>query len=492
MMTAPRILFATSEAFPLIKTGGLGDVAGALPLALKNLRCDVRIIMPAYRDALARASDVSAIQTFAVPEHDTHVTLLETTFPGSRVKIWLIDCPALFDRPGNPYTAADGQPWPDNAERFALFSRAVTALALGHTGLSWQPQVVHCNDWQTALVPALLSLAPRRPVTVFTIHNLAYQGLFDYHTFNHLQLPPQFWSLDGLEFHGQLSFIKGGLVYADHLTTVSPTYAREIQTPQFGYGLEGLLRHRNTHLSGILNGIDTKVWDPGHDPFLEKPFNSRSFSVKQHNKLVLQREFRLPANPDIPLIGMVSRLVEQKGIDLVIASLPQLMQLPFQCVILGSGQPVYEQAIKALAKRHPDRIAIRIGYDEALAHRVEGGADMFLMPSRFEPCGLNQLYSLRYGTVPIVHRTGGLADTVVHADPVHLAEGTATGIVFDTPDTAALGSALRLALNLYQDTRVWKRIARTGMRQSFSWRTSAEQYLDLYRALLVKTRSLQV
>jgi starch synthase len=365
--------------------------------------------------------------------------------------------------------------------RFALLAHVATALALGHSRIKWRPDVVHGHDWQTGLVPVLLAQEKTRPATVFTIHNLAYQGLFPRQTFTALALPPALWSPEALEFHDQLSFMKAGLVFADQLTTVSPTYAREIQTPEFGDGLDGLLRLRAARLSGILNGIDDAEWDPARDRFLARNYSVGKLQGKTANKLALQREFGLPPETDAPLIGMVGRLVAQKGIDLVLDTLPGLMHRPLQLVLLGNGEAGYEAALLRQAARYKDRLAVRIGYDERLAHRIEAGADMFLMPSRFEPCGLNQLYSLRYGTIPIVRRAGGLADTVVDATPENIVNGKATGIVFQQPGTSALLGAVDRALALWRDAGRWKKIMLTGMRQDFSWRHSAEEYLRLYR-----------
>jgi starch synthase len=479
-----RILFVTSEAYPLMKTGGLGDVSASLPAALKRLQCDVRVMMPAYRDALARAGPVKQVARLSLPQADTAIALLQTTLPGTGVTTWLIDGPSAYDRPGNPYMGPDGKPWPDNARRFALLGQAAAALAAGDSTLHWQPQLVHCHDWQSGLTPALLSARQDRPATVFTIHNLAYQGLFDYDTFIELGLPRKLWSPEALEFYGRFSFIKGGLCFADHLTTVSPTYAKEIQAPAMGFGLDGLLRHRASELTGILNGIDERIWNPATDRHLAKRYDRRHFADKVNNKLALQHELGLPRSPSTPLLGTIGRLVQQKGIDLIVDALPHLLGLPLQLVVLGTGEPSYERVLRRHAARHPDRLAVRIGYDEALAHRIEGGADIFLMPSRFEPCGLNQLYSLRYGTVPIVHRVGGLADTVVDASDAALGAGRATGVVFERPEAEAMLNAIQRALMLYNNDRLWKQLALTGMRQSFTWRESARHYLQIYRKLL--------
>ncbi len=479
-----RILFASSEAYPLIKTGGLGDVAGALPPALKSLRCDVRLIMPAYRDARAQAEPLKHVLDLTVPGSTVSVSLLETLLPGTKVKSWLVDYAPAYDRPGNPYLDPEGETWSDNAARFALFSRVITAIAAGNTRLNWQPDVLHCNDWQTGLAPALLSLQPRRPLSVFTIHNLAYQGLFPYDTFVDLGLPDELWSPEHLEFHGQLSFIKGGLAFADALTTVSPSYAREIQTPAYGCGLDGLLRHRADRLTGILNGIDERIWNPASDSHLVRPFGARRFADKLENKLALQQETGLPASADIPVIGFVGRAVEQKGIDIIISALPRLLRLPAQLVLLTSGERKYERALLRFAKQQRRRLAVHARHDERLAHRIYAGADMLLVPSRFEPCGLAQLYALRYGTVPIVHRVGGLADTVMDASDTAIATGTATGVIFDEPTVDAMMAAVERALALHRNSRLWKKVALTGMRQSFSWRKSAGHYLRLYQQLL--------
>lgn len=476
-----KILFAASEAQPLIKTGGLADVCGSLPVALKQMRHDVRLILPAYREAVARAGNLRVAADLSLPGTPYPVRLLEGRLPGSTVTLYLVDSPPHFYRNGGPYSGPDGRDWPDNAERFALFCRAVVAVATGRAGLNWLPDVVHCHDWQTGLVPALLSYEPQRPITVFTIHNLSYQGLFAWHQFQALRLPLDLWSMHAMEFHGMFSFIKGGLVFADWLTTVSPTYAREITTPHYGCGLEGLLQHRASHLVGILNGIDYSVWDPAHDPLIPRNYDADSLHLKAENKTALQRHFGLPEDPDAVLLGHVGRLVEQKGADLILAVLPELLQERIQLVVLGSGQPEFERSLSAAATRYPGHLGIRVGYDEALAHQVEAGADMFPMPSRFEPCGLNQIYSLRYGTVPIVHRTGGLADTVVDATAATLADGTATGFVFDKPAPHALLQALRRALRLYEQKNVWRQIVVAGMRQDFSWNRSARQYVELYR-----------
>ncbi len=474
-----KILFAASEAHPLIKTGGLADVSGSLPAALKRLRQAVRLVIPAYPQAKQRAGDLKPVGSIRLPGSTQVMTVLEGRMPGSGVIVWLLDYPPAFGREGNPYVGPDGRDWPDNAERFALFCRGVVAIAQDRAGLDWRADVVHCNDWQTGLVPALLSLETVRPATVFTIHNLSYQGIFPAETFVRLGLPHELWHYRGLEFFNHLSFIKGGLVYADRLSTVSPTYAREIQTPEFGYGLDGLLRHRAEALRGILNGIDLQEWDPAHDPHIPCHYDAEHLTAKRGNKRALQEELGLPASDQL-LLGSVGRLVEQKGVDLVIACIDRLLELPLQLAVVGSGDPAFEQALQEAAERHPHKMSLRLGYDEGLAHRVEAGADAFLMPSRFEPCGLNQLYSLRYGTPPIVHAVGGLADTVVDASPEALKEKRATGFCFYYASPEVLFHSVERALALYEKPALWEQLARTGMAQVFDWRSSARQYLQLY------------
>jgi len=473
-----NILFVTSEIYPLIKTGGLADVSGSLPRALAAIGQDVRVVLPAYPEALEAAGDCHLRSTFYM--HGTEATLVESRLPGSDVTVWFVDCHGLFNRSGNPYVGEDGRPWPDSAERFALFGRAVVEVAMNRAGLSWQPTIVHSNDWPSGLVPALLSMESQRPATVFTIHNLAYQGVFPFSAFARLGLPSRLWALDALEFHDQVSFIKGGLVFADRINTVSPTYAREIQTVEFGCGLEGLLDHRRERLSGIVNGIDENQWNPAEDPYLEKGYTHKTLNRKKTNRTALQTHLNLATDPDVFIISLIGRLVTQKGIDLVLDLLPELVRLPLQFVLLGSGESRFEQSLTYWSRRYPERIAVTIGYDEALSHRIEAGADMFLMPSRFEPCGLNQMYSQRYGTVPIVRKVGGLADTVVDAVPAALAEGCATGVVFDEASSGALLEAIKRAWLLFADRPQWERIQRSGMQKDFSWKLSAEQYLRLY------------
>ncbi len=475
-----KILFASSETHPLIKTGGLADVAGSLPIALNKLGQDVRIIMPNYQ-SIKTSEPGRYLCTLRVNNCD--VNLLETHLPGSDVIVWLVDYPPFFNHPGNPYTDENGNPWPDIGDRFALFCRVVTEVAIDRAYLNWKPDVVHCNDWQTGLVPALLSLEENRPSTVFTIHNMAYQGVFPASAYTMLNLPGQLWHHDGLEYHGMLSFIKGGLVYSDRITTVSPTYAHEIQTPEFGYGLEGLLAHRQRTLSGIINGIDTNVWNPEMDQQIAQTYGRDTLNKKVKNKTALQKRLGLPVNPDLPLFGLIGRLVDQKGIDLVLSCLKEMTTMPLQFVLLGSGDKSIQVRLQDFTRLYPDKMSINIGYDEKLAHQIEAGSDMFLMPSRFEPCGLNQMYSQRYGTLPIVRKTGGLADTVIDALPESIKNGTASGFVFKDASPGALLETIKRGLVLHANRPLWEQLQRNAMAKDFSWENSANHYLALYREI---------
>ncbi len=474
-MHTRHILFCSSEVHPVIKTGGLADVSGSLPRALVNMGVDVRVIIPGYQSVKNRLPQAKPVLQTHIDGYT--VQLLQSRLPGTRVKLYLVDCPELFDRPGNPYLDTDGSPWPDNAERFALFCRIIEKISLNQLELDWQPEVVHLNDWQTGLAAALIAQYKQRPGIVFTIHNLAYQGNFDYATFEKLGLPAELWHFEKLEYHNQFSFMKAGIVYADRINTVSPTYASEIQTARFGSGMEGVLQHRAGVLSGILNGIDTDEWNPGTDSHLASKYNIKRLPEKIFNKRALQQKFKLPAKDKILLIGLVSRLVDQKGIDIIIAAMPKLMQASIQLIILGSGDKQYEQGLQKLAQQYPQQLGVSIGYNETLAHLIEGGCDAFLMPSRFEPCGLNQLYSLHYGTLPIVSAVGGLADTVVDIST----HENGNGFVMPQVNEAGLILAIRNAVNLYANQASWMAAQQRAMKQDHSWKASAEAYLALYQ-----------
>ncbi|MFK5950888.1 MAG: glycogen synthase GlgA [Methylococcales bacterium] len=475
-----RILFAASEVHPLIKTGGLADVAGSLPRALAELSQDIKIILPNY-PSINNTEEVRFVSSVRVNNQDANI--LETNLPNSDIIVWLVDCPALFNTPGNPYVDESGSSWPNIADRFTLFCRVVVEVAMNRAHLNWSAEVVHCNDWQTGLVPALLSIESNTPSSVFTIHNMAYQGMFPETTFSDLNLPRQLWHPNGIEFHEMLSFIKGGLSYADRITTVSPTYALEIQTPEFGYGLEGLLSHKHEILSGIINGMDLEQWNPETDTSISEPYSIDSLDNKIINKTSLQARSSLPVNKSVPLFGLISRLVDQKGIDLILECLKEMVDMPLQFVLLGSGDKSVEQKLLEFARLYPKKISVTIGYNEALAHQIEAGVDIFLMPSRFEPCGLNQMYSQRYGTIPIVRETGGLADTIEDALPKSLNKNTATGISFKQASSGALLEAIKRAMLLYNDKKSWKKIQLAAMNKDFSWKSSAKHYLDLYNEI---------
>jgi len=481
-----NILFASAEAHPLIKTGGLADVAGSLPRAIRHLHHDIRIVIPAYQSVLKQAEKFTLVAHLELESVKQPVRILCGRLPGSNVTVYLVDSLEHFDRPGNPYTMKQGAEWPDNAERFTTFCRAIEALSLDAAGLDWQPDIIHCNDWQTALALPLLDRHAVRPATIFTIHNLAYQGLFDWKIFKKLKLPADFWSMEAMEFHNQFSFIKGGLVFADWVTTVSPTYAEEIQTSKYGYGLEGLIGYRKDNLTGIVNGVDYNVWNPGRDILIPVQFTARSLTHKIENKQALQEHFKLPIDKTIPVFAVISRLVEQKGIDLILKIVPDLVKQKTQLIVLGSGDSKLETGIRDAVKKYPKQVAAHIGYDEALSHHIEAGADMFLMPSRFEPCGLNQIYSQRYGTVPIVRNTGGLADTVTDTTPETIESKTATGFSFNKAKAPALLKTVERALGYYRQPEIWQQIVCTGMKQDFSWKRSAQLYLELYKTVLAQ------
>jgi starch synthase len=489
--TGHCVLFASSEAHPLVKTGGLGDVAASLPMALRDLGHDARLILPAYPSAKKLVRELKPLMELRMPGIVGTVQLLGGLLPDRDLPVYLVDAPAYFCREGNPYTDVSGRDWGDNPERFLLFSRVVAHVAMGLPPLNWRPHILHCNDWQTGLAPALLREQDERPATVFTIHNLAYQGLFDRATFDRLHLPPALWAVSGLEFHQRMSFIKGGIVFSDRVNTVSPQYADEVRTQRFGCGLDGLLRQLGGRFRGILNGIDYRVWNPADDPALPQGYDAEHVHLKAENKRELQTLFGLPRDEHAFVLGHVGRLVEQKGVDLIIDILPRLVEAgQVQLVMQGAGDRALEQALQAAAA-NTERVSVHVGYDEIRAHLIEAGCDAFLMPSRFEPCGLNQMYSLRYGTVPIVHNTGGLADTVVDASDATLAAGTANGFLFNDPNADGLWYAVEKALRMHREQRgQWRALMLAGMRQDLSWQASARHYADFYSEAIAARTSL--
>lgn len=476
-----NVLFATSECFPLIKTGGLADVAASLTAALRKAGGNVTLTMPAYRSVRQRLPAPSARHRVADAFVPVDLVVLEHRLPQYDTRLLLVDCPSLFDRPGGPYVDAEGRDWSDNALRFGVFCRAVVALLAGRSTLQETFSVVHCNDWQTGLIPAFVRHESLPVKTLLTIHNMAYQGIFSRQEFERLGLPDGWWSFDRLEFYGNFSFLKAGIVYADAVTTVSPTYAREILHEPLACGMSGLLQYHRHKLQGILNGVDYDIWNPARDPLIRFHYDDAHLPDKLHNKLDLQRQFGLQLGKSIPLIGLVSRLVHQKGVDWIIDVMTKLTDEKVQWIVLGAGDKQFEQQLLALAGKFPRQIAVTIGYDESLAHRIEAGADLFVMPSRYEPCGLNQIYSLRYGTLPIVRATGGLADTVTDTDADSLKNGTATGFVFEGDTSADLEQCVRRAIGYFANRKIWHCLQRTAMAQRFDWRTSARQYLALYQ-----------
>ncbi|MEQ1915248.1 MAG: glycogen synthase GlgA [Gallionella sp.] len=482
-MAAMKILFVTSEAAPLIKTGGLADVSGALPAALCKLGVDVRVLLPGYPVVMSKCSNFEVVATF------TYLT----GFPTSRllsgkmdngVPLLVLDCPGLYQRDGGPYQDTQGRDWSDNAKRFALLSKVAAILGGRATPLAWHPNLVHCNDWQSGLTPAYLHYKSGAAASVITIHNLAFQGNFPRSNVHTLGLPASSYSIQGLEFHGMMSFLKAGMFYADHITTVSPNYAREIQQDELGFGMQGLLNDRTAQLTGILNGIDEDEWDPASDPHLSKNYDSKNFKGKALNKQALQKRMGLEEDASIPLLGVVSRFTHQKGLDLLLEIAPRLMEIPVQLVMLGSGDVAMQNAAQNLAQRYPGKIAVMVGFNEALSHQIEAGADMFMMPSRFEPCGLNQMYSQRYGTPPLVHDTGGLADSVVDCNPTTLADGSASGFVFHGMTADNLHHTILRAVAVYKNNKEWLTLCKNCMAKDFSWETSAKAYLDVYNKVL--------
>lgn len=470
-----RILFVAAEVHPYLKVGGLADVAAGLPAALAALGHEVRVLVPGTAAALKAAKARHAKElTSTAGAWLRRGRLLEAPLAGPRARAWLLDTPALRARRGTPYQDEHGRPYPDEALRYDELARCAAAIAAGRLLPGWQPDVVHCNEWHTGLVPVRLMLERTPAACVFTVHNLGYQGLFSAADFAALHLPGWLWHPQALEFYGRLNFMKGGLVFSDRITAVSPGYAREMLTPEFGAGLEGVLEQRRASLTGILNGIDTRAWDPARDPALPANFDAAGLAARELNRRALRREFGLPDNGRL-LLAMVARLVPQKGVDILLEALPALLEQPVDLVVLGSGDALLQDALGAAARADPQRLGIRLGHDEGLAHRIYGGCDALLMPSRFEPCGLTQLYAMRYGALPIVHRTGGLADTVRDA-----AQPQGNGFVFDAPSAAALGQAVHRASAAYAQPAAWRRLIQRAMAADFSWDRSARQYLKVY------------
>ena len=478
-----KLLSVASEIYPLIKTGGLADVTGALPAALADEGVAVRSLVPGYPSVLEKLGKADVVQTFADLLGGT-ARLLAGTAAG--LDLLVLDAPHLYTRPGDPYVAPDRRDWPDNAFRFAALAQVAARIGQGLLP-GFLPDIVHAHDWQAALVPALLHYAGgRRPGTVVTVHNLAFPGVFPAHLLGAIGLPTEAFSIGGVEYHGQISYLKAGLQFADRITTVSPTYSREILNAEAGMGLDGLLRQRAPVLSGILNGIDDAVWNPADDARIAAAYTASTIEARAGNKAALQRRFGLDSKADAPLFGVVSRLTAQKGLDLLVAVLPTLLGLGAELALLGSGDEELEEAFRAAQAAHPDRIGCVIGYDENLAHLIQAGADALLVPSRFEPCGLTQPCALRYGAVPVVARVGGLADTVIDANEMALASEVATGVQFSPVDAEGLYGAIRRTAELYADRKVWARLQQNGMATDVSWRKPAHRYATLYREIVAE------
>ena len=482
-MAKMRVLFVASEVAPLIKTGGLADVSAALPAALRAIGVDVRVLLPGYTVVMAQCQSYDEVASFSTLVGFPPARLLSGKMANG-VPLFVLDCPSLYQRGGGPYQDADGNDWPDNAKRFGLLSKVAALLGGRASPLAWHPNLVHCNDWQTGLTPAYLHFQQGAVPSIMTLHNLAFQGNFPAETVQALGLPASSLNMEGLEFHGFMSFLKAGMFYADHITTVSPNYAKEIQQDELGFGMQGLLTGRNHELTGILNGIDVDEWNATSDPYLVKHYNSDDLSGKATNKQAVQKRLGLNPDPDVPLLGVVSRFTHQKGLDLLLEIAPRLIDLPVQLAMLGSGDAAMQQTARDLSERYPGKIAVIIGFSEALSHQIEAGADMFIMPSRFEPCGLNQMYSQRYGTPPIVHATGGLSDSVVDCTPQTLADGSASGFVFRGMTANNLFNAIQRAVRLYRERKSWQVLCRNCMAKDFSWKRSAEEYRAVYLKVL--------
>ena len=487
-----RVLQVGAEIYPLVKTGGLADVIAALPPALARRGVDVRLLLPGYPALLERLHTETVVAYFGPAFGAATMIVRLGRIEGIDLPAYVIDAPYLYDRPGNPYLGPDGLDWPDNPRRYAALGWVAAHLGSGDIDRRWRPDLVHAHDWHAALASAYLALHPAAPCrSVFTVHNLAFQGLFERESLPDLMLPQRLYSLDGLEFHGRGSFMKAGLRYADRLSTVSPTYASEIQTAEFGCGLQGVIAARAGVLRGILNGVDYAIWNPARDPYLETQYDVERLAGKAAAKATLQAALGLRPAADALLIGVVSRLTHQKGMDLLLRALGDLVAAGIQLAVLGTGDAAIEGELRAACAAAPTEVAARFDYDEALAHRIIAGADMICVPSRFEPCGLTQLYGLRYGTLPLVRRVGGLADTVVDSDPAALVADRATGFSFAGADVASLLAAALRAQQVYRSGAPWTRVVRRAMSCDFSWDEAALRYVEMYHELATPTTPAQ-
>lgn len=473
-----RVLAVASEMSPLVKTGGLADVVGALPGALAAEGVETRTLIPGYPEAIAALgvgeTVLSFDDLFGGPAW-VHAGRLGASI------VYTLVAPHLYAREGGPYTNDKGVDYPDNAFRFAALAWVGAQMAQGALA-DFAPDVLHAHDWQAALAPAYLHYSGRpRPATIVTIHNIAFQGQFAKELLSELRLPPESFRMEGVEYYGAIGFLKAGLQLCDRITTVSPSYAQEIETPEFGMGLDGLLRARAGIVSGILNGVDEDVWNPATDKRIEATYDAATLSARAKNKIVLQQRMHLDADPDAFLLGVVSRMSWQKGHDMLLGNLPSLMARHAQLALIGTGEKHLEEKFLAAQDAYPGRVAVWVGYSEDLAHLIQAGADAFLVPSRFEPCGLTQLYALRYGAAPVVSRVGGLKDTVVDANEMALQAGVATGFQFSPPTAEALDLALRRAQEIFRDKDTWRKLQLNGMSTDVSWRHPAKRYATLYR-----------
>ena len=472
-----KVLHVAAEIYPLVKTGGLADVVAALPVAQAAQGADVRLLLPGPPAVLDSVQGARTVMDIGPCFGALRVRLLLARLPGSQLPVYVLEAPYLYRRAGSPYQDSAGEEWPDNLQRFALLGWVAAHLAAADADPQWVPDVVHAHDWHAAMTCAYMAEhPPTQAASIFTVHNLAFQGLFPMHDWAMLGLASRLMSPAGLEFHGQLSFMKAGLKFADRITTVSPSYAREIATHEFGCGLDGVIRGRGTNVSGILNGIDDALWDPAHDPAIAHRYDAQQLQGKQDCRRALQAELGLDVDADGLLITAVSRLTSQKGLDLILAALPALLQAGVQLAVQGTGEPALEAAFRMAQQAHPGRVHAHIGYDESRAHRLMAGADAIAVPSRFEPCGLTQMYGLRYGTLPIVRRVGGLADTVSDDGSAR----PATGFVFDAATPAALERCVLRAVALRRDPAGWRARQIAAMGQALSWAAPARQYLELY------------
>jgi len=475
-----EVLSVASEVYPLIKTGGLADVAGALPLALAETGVTMRTLVPGYPAVLAKLTGGREVAQFE-DLFGFRGRLIAGRVEG--LDLIVLDVPPLYDRPGNPYVGPEGWDWPDNWKRFAALSWVASELGLGLVE-GYQPQIIHAHDWQAGLVPAYVKYGPSATLkTVMTVHNMAFQGTYSADIFAQLRLPPHAFSVEGVEYYGGVGYLKAGVECADVVTTVSPTYATEIRTPAFGMGLDGLLANRSDTVFGVLNGIDMNAWDPATDKALVRNYTANSLHHRDENKAALRERFGLEPS-DGPLFVVVSRLTWQKGIDLLAACIDMIVAAGGQLAVLGSGEAELENAVRGAAMRHPGQVGLVTGYNEELSHLLQGGGDVVLVPSRFEPCGLTQLYALRYGAIPLVSRVGGLNDTVIDANVAALQAEVATGVQFAPPNEAALADAIRRVLSLYADQKLWKKMQKRGMKSDVSWQASAAQYAQLYASLI--------